>query len=133
MRLHGPSLSPCFHLLGTDAPLTALLADVLSDEGVSLAPAGAQADVVLALVGRAEALAPALQRARGAPLILLLPFADERVQRRALELGARGCFALGEPLAGLRALVRGALQGGDHADTDSGAATCEASQGGSAA
>ncbi|HET9449785.1 MAG TPA: DNA-binding response regulator [Aggregicoccus sp.] len=99
-------------LLGTDAPLTALLADVLRDEGVRLAPPGAGADVVLALVGRSEALAPVLRRAVG-PVIVLLPFADERLQRRALELGAHGCFALGRPLAELRALVRGALEGPD--------------------
>jgi hypothetical protein len=131
-----PGLTRCAHLLGAEASLTALLADVLQDEGVALVPAGAPADVVLALVGRAEALAPALQRAQGAPLIFLLPFADERVQRRALELGAHGCFALGEPLAGLRALVRGALRG--DAGLDGGAPAPQASatdalHGGSAA
>jgi DNA-binding NarL/FixJ family response regulator len=105
------SLSPCAHLLGADAALTALLADVLGDEGVRLAGPDAAPDLVLALVGRAQALLPALQHARGTPLIVLLPFADERLQRQALELGARGCFALGQPLEALRARVRGVLRG----------------------
>ena len=105
------------HLLGTDAPLTALLADVLRDEGIRLAaPGAAAADVVLALVGRTEALAPVLRRA-AAPVIVLLPFAEERLAHRALELGARGCFALGRPLEELRALVRGALGRQDFART----------------
>jgi hypothetical protein len=110
-RGEGGLLSPVLPraaLLGTDAPLTALLADVLRDEGVRLAAPGAGADVVLALVGRAEALGPVLRRG-AAPVIVLLPFAEERLQRRALELGAHGCFALGRPLAELSALVRGAL------------------------
>ncbi len=108
------------HLLGTDVPLTALLTDVLRDEGVRLAAPGAAApDVVLALVGRTEALAPVLRRA-AAPVIVLLPFAEERLARRALELGARGCFALGRPLEELRALVRGALGLRDFARTSEG-------------
>ena len=113
------SLSPRAALLGADAPLTALLADVLRDEGIHLAAPGAAADVVLALVGRTEALAPVLRRAAG-PVIVLLPFAEERLARRALELGARGCFALGQPLAELRALVRGALGRRDFARTSEG-------------
>jgi hypothetical protein len=117
------------HLLGTDAPLTALLADVLRDEGVRLAAGpGAAADVVLALVGRTEALAPVLRHA-GGPVIVLLPFADERLQRRALELGAQGCFALGQPLESLRALVRGALGSADPVRDFEADAACSAARG----
>ena len=109
---------PCARVQGADAHLTALLADVLRDEGVQVAPAGAAAgsagaapDLTLALVSRPEALPRALAHTPQAPVIVLLPFAEERLQRRALELGARGCFALGQPLEALRALVRGVLHG----------------------
>ncbi|MBF5046545.1 MULTISPECIES: response regulator transcription factor [Myxococcaceae] len=104
---------PCARVQGADAHLTALLADVLRDEGVQVAAgaAGAAPDLTLALVSRPEALPRALAHTPQAPVIVLLPFAEERLQRRALELGARGCFALGQPLEALRALVRGVLHG----------------------
>ena len=115
-------------LLGADAPLSALLADVLRDEGIGLAAPGMAADVVLALVGRTEALAPVLRRA-AAPVIVLLPFAEERLQRRALELGAHGCFALGRPLAELSAQVRAALGNAGRAGDFEGDAARSAARG----
>jgi hypothetical protein len=116
-------LSPCAHVVGAEGPLAALLQDVLRDEGVQVAAPAAEADVVLAVVARPDALAPALRRHGGAPVIVLLPFAQEGLQRQALGLGARGCFALGEPLERLRALVRGVLHADFAADAHGGSAT----------
>jgi hypothetical protein len=103
-------------LLGADDSLAALLADVLGEVGVSLHVGEARAtppDLVLVQVERGQSLLGVLQSARDgtypAPVFVLLPFADERLMQRALRLGARGCFALGQPLEGLRRMVLGAL------------------------
>lgn len=103
-------------LLGADESLAALLADVLSELGVSLhvgEESPARPDLVLVQIERGESLLSALQSARDgtypAPVFVLLPFADDRMMQRALRLGARGCFALGQPLEVLRRMVLSVL------------------------
>jgi DNA-binding NarL/FixJ family response regulator len=102
--------------LGADDSLAALLADVLSEVGITLHVGEARSacpDLVLVQVERGESLLSALQSARDgtypAPVFILLPFADERMTQRALRLGARGCFALGQPLEELRRMVLAVL------------------------
>jgi len=103
-------------LLGADDSLAALLFDVLSEVGITLhvgEASFARPDLVLLQVGRGENILNALQSARDgtypAPVFILLPFADERQMQRALRLGARGCFALGQPLEGLRQMLLAVL------------------------
>lgn len=103
-------------LLGADASLAALLTDVLAEVGITLHVGEAHStrpDLVLVQVERGESLLHALQSARDgtypAPVFILLPFADEQMMQRALRLGARGCFALGQPLEGLRRMVLAVL------------------------
>ncbi|KFE69382.1 hypothetical protein [Hyalangium minutum] len=103
-------------LLGADESLAALLADVLSEVGISLHVGEgppARPDLVLVQIERGESLLSALQGARDgtypAPVFVLLPFADDRMMQRALRLGARGCFALGQPLEVLRRMVLSVL------------------------
>ncbi len=103
-------------LLGADDSLAALLTDVLAELGITLHVGEARSsrmDLVLVQIARGESLLSALQSARDgtypAPVVILLPFADERMMQRALRLGARGCFALGQPLEGLRRMVLAVL------------------------
>jgi DNA-binding NarL/FixJ family response regulator len=103
-------------LLGADDSLAALLGDVLSEVGISVHVGGdrpARPDLVLLQVERGESILTALQEARDgtypAPIFILLPFDDERMMQRALRLGARGCFALGQPLDALRRMVLAVL------------------------
>lgn len=103
-------------LLGADDSLAALLTDVFTEVGITLHVGDARSarlDLVLVQVERGESLLSALQRARDgtypAPVFILLPFADERMMQRALRLGARGCFALGQPLEVLRRMVLAVL------------------------
>lgn len=103
-------------LLGADDSLAALLNDVLSEVGITLhvgEARSARPDLVLVQIERGESLLSVLQSARDgtypAPIFILLPFADERMMQRALRLGARGCFALGQPLEGLRRMVLAVL------------------------
>ena len=86
--------------------------DVLAELGIALesgAPAGGCPDLVLVHVERGESLQRQLQRARELspqrPIIVLVPFADERLMGLALRLGARDCFALGQPLGELRRVL----------------------------
>jgi hypothetical protein len=112
-------------LLGGDTSLGSLLSDVLGELGIALDMGGAEAaacpDVVLAHVERGEALPPLLRRAREltaeGPVIVLVPFADERLVRLALRLGARDCFALGHPLAELRRVLLAHLPGARRPDS----------------
>jgi hypothetical protein len=88
-----------------------LLRDVLGDLGIELRLPGeacARPDVVLALVQRGDSVLRVLETAglSRAPVVLLLPFADERLVRLASNLGARGCYALGTPLEELRKLLK---------------------------
>jgi DNA-binding NarL/FixJ family response regulator len=106
--------------LGADDSLAALLTDVLSEVGITLhvgEARSARPDFVLVQLGRGENLLSVLQSARDgtypAPVFILLPFADERLMHRALRLGARGCFALGQPLEGLRRMVLAVLPAAD--------------------
>lgn len=86
--------------------------DVLAELGIALelsAPTGGRPDLVLVHVERGEGLQRQLQRARELaphePIIVLVPFADERLVGLALRLGARDCFALGRPLGELRRVL----------------------------
>jgi DNA-binding NarL/FixJ family response regulator len=104
-------------VVGADEPLAALLSDVLKEIGIALYTDEARPqrpDLVLLHVHRGEDLLSALQGARDgtypAPVFVLLPFADDRLVQRALRLGARGCFALGQPLEALRQMVLAVLQ-----------------------
>jgi DNA-binding NarL/FixJ family response regulator len=99
-------------LLGADDSLASLLCDVLGEFGVALRSDEGRTprpDLVLVHVQRGESLLGALQGARDgtwpAPIFILLPFADERQMQLALQLGARGCFALGQPLDELLRMV----------------------------
>lgn len=99
-------------LLGADDSLAALLRDVFVEVGIVLSTGEARSarpDVVLVHVQRGESMLSAVQSARDgtypAPLVVLVPFFDERMIQRALRLGARGCFALGQPLEALCRMV----------------------------
>lgn len=104
-------------LLGGDASLSSLLTDVLGELGIALEldgpGAAARPDLVLVHAERGEAIQRLLNRAREllrqGPLIVLVPFADERLVQLALRLGARDCFALGRPLEELRRVLRAHL------------------------
>ncbi len=103
-------------VVGADEPLAALLSDVLKELGIALYTDEARPlrpDLVLLQVHRGEGLLNAIQGARDgtypAPIFVLLPFADDRLMQRALRLGARGCFALGQPLEALRQMVLAVL------------------------
>jgi DNA-binding NarL/FixJ family response regulator len=111
-------------LLGADDSLAALLADVLGESGIALQAVEVRSprpDLVLLHIQRGESMLSALQGARDgtypAPIFVLLPFADERLMQRALRLGARGCFALGQPLEALRQMVLAAARPQGQAST----------------
>jgi hypothetical protein len=94
---------------GADESLRSLLSDVLGDMGLALrSPGEARPDVVLTLVQQGEAVQRVLQAAGGGvtPVLVLLPFEDERLRHLVLGLGARGCYALGTPLEELKRLLR---------------------------
>lgn len=99
-----------------DDALLLLLREVLGEVGFAVSSergSGPGPDLVLVLAHRSESLLGTLQQARDgtwpAPLFVLVPFAEERMMKLALRLGARGCFALGEPLDGLRRMLLAAL------------------------
>ncbi len=104
----------CCVILAPDADesLCSLLRDVLGDMGIVLHPSGVEArpDVVLALVQGEDSVSRVLRGAGNeagpAPVIVLLPFDDERLRRSSLNQGARGCYALGTPLEELKGLLR---------------------------
>lgn len=107
-------------LLGGDDSLSALLRDVFAEVGVTLKTGEGRAvrpDLVLVHLQRGESILAAMQRARDgtypAPVFVLVPFFDDRMIQQALRLGARGCFALGQPLEALCRMVLAAapLQG----------------------
>lgn len=99
-------------LHGADESLRSLLSDVLGDMGIRLVPPEARVgppDVVLALVEREDSV-PRVLRAVAecsgrVPVLVLLPFEDERLRRLAMGLGAWGCYALGTPLEALKRLL----------------------------
>ena len=99
-------------LLGADDSLVALLRDVFAEMGIALSTGEARSappDLVLVHLQRGESILAALQRARDgtypAPVFMLVPFFDDRMIQQALRLGARGCFALGQPLESLCRMV----------------------------
>jgi len=99
-------------LLGGDDSLTSLLVDVLGELGISLDAGRGGAvgpDLVLVHAERGEGILRLLRQARevvrDGPVIVLVPFADERLVQLALRLGARDCFALGLPLEELRRVL----------------------------
>ncbi len=103
-------------------PLVELLSDVLADVGVALSvddgdapPAsgrGARPDLVLVVVDRND-IPGLLGRARavasGAPVIAILPFHDERLERQVLASGADGLYSLDTPIERLKS---GSFAGG---------------------
>jgi DNA-binding NarL/FixJ family response regulator len=101
-----------------DDALFVLLEEVLGERGFALHtdPGSApRPELVLVLAHRGESLPCTLQQAREgiwpAPVFVLVPFADERMMTLALKLGARGCFALGQPLDELCHLLLAAVPG----------------------
>ena len=114
--------SPCTaraFLLGGDTSLSSLLADVLGELGIALDLDGGglpvRPDLVLVHVERGAGIQRLLGRARevmgSGPIIVLVPFADERLVQLAIRMGARGCFALGRPLDELRRVLLAHLPG----------------------
>jgi len=93
---------------GMIEPLKRLLGDVLTDSGVRhdlIAQPGA-CDVVMVMVSWGDDLrviAEARALAGGAPLLAILPFADDELAQQVLLAGAQGWFALDTPLGLLRA------------------------------
>jgi len=105
---------PCVSalLLGADDSLVALLRDVFAEMDIALSTGEARSalpDLVLVQLQRGESMLAAMQRARDgthpAPVFVLVPFFDDRMIQQALRLGARGCFALGQPLESLCRMV----------------------------
>jgi DNA-binding NarL/FixJ family response regulator len=94
---------------GMSASLSGLLRDVLAEVGIDLVPSMPQAELVLVHVeglGGLRQLGAAAARHPQAALYAVLSFADDTLAQRALQQGARGCFALGRPLEELRRLLR---------------------------
>ncbi|WP_164019680.1 DNA-binding response regulator [Pyxidicoccus trucidator] len=106
-------------LLGGDASLSSLLADVLGELGIAVELDGGaltvRPDLALVHVERGASIQRLLWRARevtgDGPIIVLVPFADERLVQLAIRLGARDCFALGRPLDELRRVLLAHLPG----------------------
>jgi DNA-binding NarL/FixJ family response regulator len=101
-----------------DDALFLLLEEVLGERGFALHTDPGRAprpELVLVLAHRGESLPSTLQQAREgtwpAPVFVLVPFADERMVTLCLRLGARGCFALGQPLDGLGHMLLAAVPG----------------------
>ena len=92
--------------------LQSLLEDVLEVEIVNVAR---DPDLVFAIIGPRDpfrVLAAAQVAARHqAPIIAILPIADERLSRRALVAGARFCWPLDGSLQSLRAAFLDVLPG----------------------
>lgn len=117
--MESPSLTARAFLLGGDTSLSSLLADVLGELGIALdldeAGLAVRPDLVLVHVERGAGIQRLLGRAREVmglgPIIVLVPFADERLVQLAIRLGARDCFALGRPLDELRRVLLAHLPG----------------------
>ncbi|MDC0708196.1 transcriptional regulator [Stigmatella sp. ncwal1] len=109
-------------LLGADASLASLVSDVLGEVGITVMTEEANPQAtgaVLVMVQRGDSILGALQRAREAagtaPVFVLVPFADGRLVQLAIQLGAQGCFALGQPMEELLRMVRSGLSGAEEA------------------
>jgi DNA-binding NarL/FixJ family response regulator len=98
-------------LHGADESLCSLLKDVLGDMGLAVGgfgDGGERPDVVLALMQGGDSLPWVLRLAQeeATPVVVLLPFEDERLRHMVEDLGAHGCYALGTPLEDLKRLLR---------------------------
>jgi DNA-binding NarL/FixJ family response regulator len=116
MRPSPPTLRAAF-TGAAENELRAVLVDILADADIALDDAAVWPDVVLAFIGRddvEEVIAAARNRGRGAPVIAVLPFLDERLVRRAHAAGATGFWPLDASTEELRrtldAMVRGPLR-----------------------
>ncbi len=93
-----------------DEHVRALLRDVLADLGISVCADGESPGAVVVHLARGAQLAEIFADARGAfgraPVLLVLPFADERLAADAHRGGFAGCYALGRPLEELAAAIR---------------------------
>jgi len=93
-----------------DEHVRALLRDVVVDLGISIAAEGESPGVVLAHLAREtrpdDVLAEARREFGDAPVLLVLPFADDALAAEARRLGFAGCYALGRPLEELAAALR---------------------------
>ncbi len=93
-----------------DEHVRALLRDVLIDLGIPVTDEGDSPGVVLAHLSREtrpdDVLADARRAFGDAPVLLVLPFADDGLAADALRLGFAGCYALGRPLDELAAAIR---------------------------
>ncbi len=91
----------------TDDALRALLRDVLADQEIRayFAPRWHRTpDLVLAAVRQwdvTSVMSAARAAAGAAPILVILPFSDERLVKLAIALGARAWFALDMPLSAL--------------------------------
>jgi hypothetical protein len=109
--------APTALFLGSDDPaLAAALAELVAGQGGVLASdrdLAGDADVVLLWLGDPLDVAPWLglcaARARGLPVIALLPFHDERLAAQACACGASACHGLDQPIARLAAALAAAL------------------------
>jgi hypothetical protein len=101
-------------LLGSDDPaLVATLAEVLVDLDavlVSERERVGDADLVLLWIADRDEVAPWLglyaARARGLPVVALLPFHDERLAAQTGACGALACHGLDQPIARLAQVLR---------------------------
>jgi hypothetical protein len=100
-------------VVGESAPgLERLLSDVLGelDLSVQLVATVREAEIVFAVVTAENVVATIVTaRSAGGEVIALLPISDDRVSRRALDCGARACYALDSPLQRLSFLLMAVL------------------------
>ena len=95
--------------------LRAVLVDVLAELAIDLDDSCRWPDLVLAFIGRddvEEVIAAARARGKGAPVIAVLPFLDERLIRRAHATGAAGFWPLDRSTRELRRTLEEALRPG---------------------
>lgn len=94
-------------LVAEEEPVRTLLGDLIRDRGWRLddEEPRPRRTVVVAQVPRGRGVLKALLEARlhqpGAPVVLVLPAQDDRMEAQALRLGASACYALGRPVAEL--------------------------------
>ena len=113
MRSSPPTLRAAY-TGAAENELRAVLVDILADVDITLDDSAMWPDVVLAFIGRddvEEVVAAARTRGRGAPVIAVLPFLDERLVRRAHATGATGFWPLDTSTRELRQTLLGVLRG----------------------
>ena len=97
-----------------DDAARALVTDVLHELGLEVTTVrGRPVHLVLAMYAPGDSMLALLTASRTltfpAPVIVLLPFWDERLARQASRLGATACHAMAAPLDELRTHIRAAL------------------------